>query len=251
MDAVFDEYGVDQQVHGVDSFILKPTDHMLNSDFPGLPEEGMTATYQRDIALARDDMHFITWEHPMVTGSIDMIRTSEFGNATFCALPLKNKGYPKGTLILEAFYNVFCPAPSFLQIQRYLPENSVRIAIDNHGRNLATALKHEVLNHRAEKIKKRTTQDLIQHARPQIQELIDKSAKLAEPQQDEIIEVAKKKFAEKAQDDLERLKALAKVNPNIRKEEITQLEENNQAVMEYLANAKLKLDAIRVALVTE
>ena len=251
MDAVFDEYGVDQQVHGVDSFILKPTDHMLNSDFPGLSEDGLTATYQRDIALSRDDMHFITWEHPMVTGAIDMIRTSEFGNATFCALPLKNKGYPKGTLILEAFYNVVCPAPSFLQIHRYLPESSVRITIDNHGRNLSTALKHDVLNHLAEKVKKRTTQDLIQHARPQIQVLIDKSSKQAAPQQDKIIEAAQQSFAEKAKDDLERLKALAKVNPNIRKEEITQLEENNQAVVEYLANAQLKLDAIRVALVTE
>jgi len=180
-----------------------------------------------------------------------MIRGSEFGNASFCALPLKNKGYPKGTLILEAYFNVFCPAPSFLQIHRYLPESSVRITIDNHGRNLATALKHEVLNHLAEKVKKRTTQDLIQHARPQIQELIDKATKQAEPQQDEIIKEAQKAFAVKADDDLARLKALAKVNPNIRAEEITQLEENNKAVGEYLANAQLKLDAIRVALVTE
>jgi len=77
---------------------------------------------------------------------------------------------------------------SFLQIHRYLPESSVRITIDSHGRNLETALKHEVLNHRAEKVKKRTTQDLIQHARPQIQELIDKATKQAEPQQDKIIE---------------------------------------------------------------
>ena len=187
----------------------------------------------------------------MVTGAIDMIRTSEFGNATFCALPLKNKGYPKGTLILEAFFNVFCPAPSFLQVHRYLPESSVRITIDNHGRNLATALKHKVINHLAEKVKKRTTQDLIQHGRPQIQALIEKATKQAAPEQDKIIEAAQQSFAEKAQADLERLKALAKVNPNIRKEEITQLEANNQAVVEYLANAQLKLDSIRVALVTE
>jgi len=154
-------------------------------------------------------------------------------------------------LILEAIYNVFCPAPSFLQIHRYLPESTVRIAIDSHGRNLATALKHNVLNHHAEKINKRTTQDLIQHARPQIQELIQKSEALATPEQDKIIEQAQQSFSEKAKDDLQRLKALAKVNPNIRKEEITQLEDNQQAVMGYLSNAKLKLDAVRVALVTE
>ena len=81
-------------------------------------------------------------------------------------------------------------------------------------------LNTKCLNHRAEKVKKRTTQDLIQHARPQIQELIDKATKQAEPQQDKIIEEAQKAFAVKAHDDLERLKALAKVNPNIRAEEI-------------------------------
>jgi len=47
------------------------------------------------------------------------------------------------------------------------------------------------------------------------------------------------------------LQALAKVNPNIRAEEITQLEENQKALAGYLANAQLKLDAIRVALITE
>ncbi len=251
MDAVFDEYGVDQQGHGIDTFILKPTDHMLNPNFPSLPEDGMTATYQRDIALSREDIHFISWEHPMVMGAIDMILTSEFGNATFCALPLKRDGIPAGTLILEAFYNINCPAPSYLQVHRYLPDSSVRIVIDNHNRDLSKFLSHEAMNMAADRINKRTTQDLIQHARPQIQTLIETAGKLAKPQQDAIIEAAQQRFAEIAHDDLERLKALAEMNLNIRQEEITQLEENNKALAAYLANARLKLDAIRVALVTE
>ena len=251
MDAVFDEYGVDQQGHGVDTFILKPTDHMLNPNFPSLPEDGMTATYQRDIALSREDMHFITWEHPMVTGAMDMILTSEFGNATFCALPLKHKAIPAGTLILEAFYNISCPAPKYFQVHQYMPDASVRVVIDNHNRDLGKALKHEVFNKRAESVNKRTTQDLIQTARPQIQSLIETAGKLAAPQQKTIIEEALQRFEEQAKDDVERLNALAAVNPNIRKEEITQLEENNKVLAGYLTNARLKLDAIRVGLVTE
>ena len=251
MDAVFDEYGVDQQVHGVDSFILKPTDHMLNSNFPALSEDGMTATYQREIALSREDMQFISWEHPMVTGAIDMILTSEFGNATFCALPLKRDGIPAGTVILEAIYNINCPAPSYLQVHRYLSVSSVRIVIDNHNRDLSKILTHESINQFADRINKRTTQDLIQHARTQIQTLIETAGKLAEPHQIKIIEEAQQRFSEQATDDLERLKALAQVNPNIRKEEVSRLEENNEALVGYLANARLKLDAIRVGLVTE
>ena len=83
------------------------------------------------------------------------------------------------------------------------------------------------------------------------QTLIETANKLAKPQQAKIIEEAQEKFAATAKDDLERLQALAQVNPNIRAEEITQLEENQKALAGYLANAQLKLDAIRVALVTE
>jgi len=250
MDNVFDKYGVDQQVHGVDSFILKPTDHMMNANFPGLPEDGMTATYQREIALSREDMQFISWEHPMVIGAMDMILTSEFGNATFCAMELNSEDLPAGTLILEAIYNIHCPAPKYLQVHRYLPESTIRIALDNTGRNLSKALTHETINEYAQFVKKRTTQELIQHARPQIQILIDKAEKLAKPQQDTIIEKAKADLLAEAKDDIQRLKALAVVNPNIRKQEITQLEENANSLASYFANAQLKLDAIRVALVS-
>ena len=47
----------------------------------GLPEGGITATFSREQALGRDDMHFLTWEHPMVSGAMDMVLGGEFGNA--------------------------------------------------------------------------------------------------------------------------------------------------------------------------
>jgi ATP-dependent helicase HepA len=54
-----------------------------------------------------------------------------------------------------------------------------------------------------------------------------------------------------ARDDIERLSALAEVNPNIRKEEVETLEVNAAALASYLEQARLKLDSIRVALVTK
>jgi ATP-dependent helicase HepA len=54
-----------------------------------------------------------------------------------------------------------------------------------------------------------------------------------------------------AKDDIERLRALSEVNPNIRKEEVETLESNTTALASYLEQARLKLDSIRVALVTK
>ena len=250
MDAVFDQYGVDQQVHGLDSFILKPTDHMMNANFPALQEDGMTATFYRNTALSREDMHFITWEHPMVTGAMDMILTSEFGNATFCSIELKSDAIAAGSLIMEAIYTINCPAPKYMQLPRYLPESMVRLVIDNLGRDLSKALSHAVINERVERINKQTLQQLTQHARPHIQAMIEKAEKQIAPQQNEIIQQAKAAMLKEAKEDSERLRTLADVNPNIRKEEIQQLEDNATALASYLDHARLKLDAIRVILVT-
>ncbi len=250
MDNVFDQFGVDQQIHTSDSFILKPTDHMMNAEFPNLPEDGMTATYQRQVALSREDLHFITWEHPMVSGVIDMILNSEFGNATFSAMELDSEDIPAGTLILEAIYTINCPAPKYLQLPRYLPESSVRIVIDSTGSDLGETLPHTFINQNVEHIKKQILQQLTQQARPQIQALVDVAETRVKPQQQQIIKEAKAALMNEAKDDIERLKILAEVNPNIRQDEIRQLESNTAALIEYLEHAKLKLDAIRIILVT-
>ena len=250
MDDVFDQYGVDQQIHGSDSFILKPTDHMMNANFPSLPDDGMTATFKRQTALSREDLHFITWEHPMVTGAMDMILTSEIGNATFCAMELNSHQVVPGTLILEAIYTVNCPAPKYLQLPRYLPESSVRLVLDNNGKDLTEALPHEFINDNAERIKKQILQQLTQQARPQIQALVEEAEKRVKPQQDKIIQQAKATLMAEAKDDIERLRDLAEINPNIRQDEVEQLEQNVEALGSYLDHARLKLDAIRVALVT-
>ena len=250
MDDVFDQYGVDQQIHGRESFILKPTDHMMNANFPSLSEDGMTGTFFRESALSREDMHFITWEHPMVTGAMDMILTSEFGNATFCSIELKTDAIAPGSLIMEAIYTINCPAPKYLQLPRYLPESSVRLVLDNNGRDLSKVLSHDYINENGEHINKKTLQQLIQHARPHIQAMVELAEKRVDPQQKEIIEQAKTTMLNEAKDDGERLRTLAEVNPNIRKEEIQQLEDNATALASYLEHARLKLDAIRVVLVT-
>ena len=250
MDDVFDQYGVDQQIHTSDSFILKPTDHMMNANFPNLPDDGMTATFQRQTALSREDLHFITWEHPMVTGAMDMILTSEFGNATFCAMELNSDEIVPGTLLLEAIYTINCPAPKYLQLPRYLSEASVRIVIDNNGKDLSQTLPHSFINENATHIKKQILQQLTQQARPQIQALVEEAEKRVKPQQDNIIQQAKVALMTESKDDIERLKNLAEINPNIRKDEVLQLEENAKALSTYLEHARLKLDAIRVALIT-
>jgi len=248
MEKVFDQYGVEQQIHGVDSIILAPGNHMLEHQFPALPEEGITATYQRHRALVREDMAFLSWEHPMVLGSLDMTINSDFGNSAFCTL--ETEEFPAGTLLLEAIFRINCPAPRSLQLGRYLNHSYLRIVTDENGRDFNDRLTEKSFNKMAGRIPKATSQELIRHARPKITELIKQAQQVASEQQELIVDDAVRTMNYSLKPEYDRLKALAEVNSNIREEEIRYVEESQSLLANYLQSAQLSLDAVRVAIVT-
>jgi ATP-dependent helicase HepA len=176
MDNVFDEYGVEQQTHSLDSIILEPGNHMLQHHFPGLPEDGITATYKRHRALVREDMAFLSWEHPMVLGSLDMIINSDFGNSAFCTL--ESDALQAGTLLVEAIFVMQCSAPKALQVGRYLNQSYLRVVIDQKGRDHTELFDEAEFSASAGRIPKATAQELVRHAREQIVTLVDQAKKI-------------------------------------------------------------------------
>jgi len=58
MSGVFDAFGVDEDFHSEHSIVIRPGDHMKHDHFPGLSDDGLTATFDRTIALSREDMAF-------------------------------------------------------------------------------------------------------------------------------------------------------------------------------------------------
>jgi ATP-dependent helicase HepA len=79
---LFDIVGINQDDRGENLIVLTPSDHMLVPDFPGLPEDGCTITFERDVALSREDAQFITWEHPLIRNGLDLILSGDTGSST-------------------------------------------------------------------------------------------------------------------------------------------------------------------------
>ena len=46
---------------------------VLVDDFPGLKADGLTYTRDRSRALLREDLQFLTWDHPLASGALDML----------------------------------------------------------------------------------------------------------------------------------------------------------------------------------
>lgn len=249
MEEVFESFGVEQQYHSEDSIVIKPTGHMQAENFPGLSEDGLTATFNRKIALSREDFHFLTWEHPMVVGAMEQIINSDFGNSTFCTMALPP--IPAGTLILEAIFTTHCPAPKRLQLHRYLPKTMKRIVVGSNGMDMTNILKPEHIASRLTYVKKPVALNIIEHGQDAIKALIEKAEGLVVEHQTVLVSDSLADMQQQESAGLERLLALAQVNPNIRESEVAGQKQRIADLTSHIARASYKLDAIRVILITD
>ncbi len=249
MDDVFDAFGVEQQPHSSDSVIIEPGNHMAFAQFPALPEDGLTASYQRHRALGREDMAFLTWEHPMVLGAMDLVVHSELGNSAFCTL--ETDAFRPGTLLLEALFKVQTIGVMQPYLSRFLSQRYLRVVVDEQGRQHQETLPDKAFNKLAGRIPRATAQELIRHARPQIETLLKQASKSVQSSGDDIKQQALAALQETMRLEQSRLKALAEINPAIRQSEIDALEAAALSLVDTLQSAELGLDAIRVAIVTE
>ncbi len=248
MDAVFDEFNIDKEPHSEHSIIVRPSEHMACHHFPGLTDEGFTGTFDRNTALGREDMHYLTWEHPTVTGAIEMMITGEHGNTQVCTLKLRP--LKPGTVLVETVFSLNCPAPRALQLPRFLESGIRRVLLDSNGNDLGHVVSSQHLNSLGERVHKGTARELIKHARDQINSLIGKAETQIQQYEQEAIAKAVKAVRKEMNAEKQRLQTLASNNPNIRQDEISYIEHAAEQMENYLQHARFTLNALRIAIVT-
>jgi ATP-dependent helicase HepA len=244
MERVWDHFGVDHEKHSEHSVVVRPSEQMLVSQFPELSEDGFTATFDRAQALQRDDMEFLTWEHPMVLGAIEMILGAEYGNAAIASMNVK--GLPPGTLLLEAIYSVQCIAPRQLQLPRFLPNTPLRFLVDRKGKNLSAVLPHEKLNALCSNIPRSSGPAIIAQVRTEIAPMQEHAARFAAVELPELIAAARARLTDDLEREIARLEALRAVNPAIRAEEIEFFRAQLASGQAAIEQASLQLQALRL-----
>ena len=241
---LFDIIGVEQDDLGENSIVITPTGTMLVPDFPGLKEEGVTVTFDRQLALAREELEFLTWDHPMIRQGIDLIASSDIGKASMALLV--NKQLPAGTLLVELIYVIESQSPKGLQLNRFLPPTPIRLLLDSKGNNLAGQVNFDTLQNKLKPLSKDITNKMVKMARPNIEQLIKLGDhKITEIAQAQIRE-ASKLADQTLSTEINRLIALKAVNKNIRQAEINVLEKQRVLSLEELSKASWRLDSLRV-----
>jgi len=245
MELIFDCFGVEIEDHIENCFILRPNPHMPVVAFPELPEDGVTISYDRNTALHHENVQFISWEHPMVLGAMDMILTQELGNT--CVAALETKVVPRGTLLTECFFRVESERE---EIQATMPPQLFRVLIDHRGKQHDEKLGFREISENLQSVDANTAKKIIESQREKLRDMIDRSSNIANNALPDLLARSMKRLRNIYSDEANRLRDLGKHNPSVREEEIRYYEERLAIAESVIDNAMLQLDAVRVLVTT-
>ncbi len=239
---IWDHYGVPVEDQGPRWFKIG-ADGVFAESFPGLPADGLAVTFDRRTALSREEIAFLTWDHPMVTGALDLLLGSPAGTTGCVAWPTARER----DLWVETIHVLECVAPARLHADRFLSATPLCAVVDARGREVPAAALAAMSGARLEDT---TAAALLDH--PQIHELLPRLAaaagRLAEGAARPVVAAAVQAIEAQLGRELDRLRALAAVNPNVRPEEVAATEAQRADLRQHIGAARLRLDSVRLIL---
>ena len=239
----FEHFGVEQEDDIGRTMILRPSER-LSAHFPGLTDEGLTATYDRNTALMREDLHFMTAEHPIAKEALALVLQGDAGNATLSTVALK--ALPAGTLLLESWFTVAVIAPAALQIERYLSLTPTRFLIAANGKDVGATLDAKQLDRLCKDVDRKTARAVLGQVRGELSTMVGFAKQRAEEVLPGLIEGGCDAMRAALGEERDRLEALARVNPNVRSEEISHLNDTMAQCEHHIARAQMRLSALRL-----
>ncbi len=238
---LFDYLGLEINDIGSHAYRLGNTERLPIS----LPESRsgtFSLTFDRTQAATRDDLMFMSCDHPVVSACADQLLGSNDGTAVFAHW--QSESAP--ALYLETVFVLECLAPSELNANRFLAPTPIRIVV-NHLGKAATDLDGKFIT--APQMLKNIPSHLISRSH-QLTKLIpimmQSCDNLASKRSKELALVAIETMQRSHSTEIERLTALALRNKNIRKIELTSLVEAKERLTEILSEARIRIDSVRL-----
>ncbi|MGM0525057.1 MAG: RNA polymerase-associated protein RapA [Pseudomonadota bacterium] len=244
MEAFWDRFGVDTEVLDEHRLFVKPSEHMRVPAIPGLSDEGMTITVDRDTALAYEDIEFLSWDHPHVQAAIELLTTEDFGSV--CVAKLQNKALPAGAWFLELDYVAELAAPPAIAAQEFFPQQRFRQLFDSQGRDLSNKVPRDALTQQASFLDKKTARQIVKQLRNTAQSYIQQHQPATEQWLQGKIADAKQEATEQLQKQKQRLIDLQQQNRSVRDAEIEAVENRLELLLKALEQPSLSLYAIRI-----
>ena len=244
-DLLFDlmeHYGIGVTEHEDGSFHLDPS-HAFLEAFPSLPEEGLIANFDRKRAVSREDMAFITQDHPIYRDAVDALLSSPVGTSAFSTMVSESIN-----IVLECIFILEPIAEARWQVEQFLSPTPVRLVVDVRGRNRTEDIPADQISSEAKdgNIHRFLEQPLFNF--DILKNLISGANRYAQRRADRIGGAAVEEATQSIAYEIRRMMDLKKVNSHIRDEEITLLQDRLEHVTTAIKEARLRLDSVRVVM---
>lgn len=236
---LFDQLGLDVEDLAERNYLMK-RGQRLSETFADLPEEGLSVTFDRAEALFREDLTFLTADHPTFRTALDQLLSDDGGNSSFAHW---KTGEGKG-LYLECGFILESLAPQRLHIKQFLAPTLLPVAVDHLQKDRSGEALFKEIPLRPADPHRLVSQDSF---RTQIfPDLLATARKLAAKKSQKPRKEAIAAATESFQASIARLEDLAGRNPHITTEEIDDLKTLRDETLLALEQSRLRLDSLRV-----
>jgi ATP-dependent helicase HepA len=238
---ILHHYGIETDFFDPPLFRLN-FDTLADENFPEPRQLTDVMTFDRKTAVIRDDLAFFSWDHPFVQQTFDYFITHNTG-ACATALLTQHKGQ---AILLETLFIVECLAPARLNLDRYLIPEPIRIVVDHTGMDVTSQYDPAFLSDTLTQDHSAWFKDMEQVRNTLIPAMMEKSRKLAETVSRQMIDRANERIRAILGDEIQRLVALKKINPDIREQEICLAREKMADLLSHISQSRIRMDALRL-----
>lgn len=231
---LWEGFGLEVEKLQADVYVVKPGPFYRGE--LTVREEGLRFTPNRTRALEREDLELLTRDHPLVRDGMEALLSSRSGS---CACVRSDD---IETPCIQVLFILEAPAPSELQVNRFLPPTPILLTLDTYGRKVEespqAAGDHDggsLLAHPG--FRNEWLPDRIRDAERKANGAAKRLRENAVTEADQLLGA-----------EIERLKDLRKINDHVRVSEIETLESQQLRIREALKQARPRLDAIRLML---
>ena len=216
-------------------------DHRYADSLPGFRPSGLTVTADRALALTREELDFLTADHPLVTGAMDHFLGTGKGNAAFaCLLTGTQK-----KIFLEMLFVIEAVALSHTALRSLLPPTPLRVVVDHELNEDRAGLTDQDLNLLSDGAASLWPKILPAVSR-MIPQMVEKGRKLAQDKAKPIIETTRQTARQTMGETVSRLEVLCRVNPAITDQHIADARQTRDAALAAISTARVRLDALRL-----
>jgi len=245
MERIFEFFGIEEEE--LSSKIKKITAHslMFVESFPELSDE-KSLTYSRQIANTREEIDFLTLDHPMLSGVLSLFLDKELGRAAI--LKARSEALSSGALF-EMSFVLQSPSVKGINPEHFLRPHRISLFCDHTGKPVEEKNLKDLMYSPLSELELKSIKQSLPRLRSLVPQFLENLEKQARVVFSDKLKKSQNAAIEQFDLEIDRLNYLSRINKIISKKEILLLEQQKSETLKALSESPIHLDSLCMGLI--